>query len=89
MLGFPPNHRTQHVESLCVVYLFEAGFSTIFPGQALLPRTPSGVPRVGSPQTNSPTQNVVDGLLHAFGGEVDVVLSLPACDIGDDSASFF
>lgn len=89
MLGFLPNHRTQHVESFCVEQLFGAGSLTIFPGQALCPRTPSGVPRVGSPQTSSPTQNVVDGLTHSFGGEVDVVLALPVCDISDDSASFF
>lgn len=50
MLGLPPNQRTQQVDSLCGSSAF--GASTIFPGQAVWPRT--------APQTKLPTPNIAD-----------------------------
>lgn len=67
MVGLPPNHCTQQAESLCDVQSFGAG--TIFPGQAVWPRT--------GPQTNSPMRNVAY-VLPEFGGVTDV--AVVACD---------
>lgn len=51
MLGLcPPNQRTQQVDSLCNRSALGAG--TIFPGQAVWPRT--------APQIKLPTLNIAD-----------------------------
>lgn len=79
MLGLPPNHRTQQVDSFGDEFDFGAG--TILPGHAVCPRT--------APQTNSPTLNVDDAF--KFVGVTIDEFALAACDVGGDevSTSFF
>lgn len=79
--GRLPNHRTQHVESFCVVAPFGAG--TIFPGHAVWPRT--------APHTKLPTVNCDDGFvvttIGAVTGDEFGVTDWDVFDVGGDAST--
>lgn len=78
-LGLPPNQRTQRVDSHCGLSAF--GVDTIFPGQAVWPRT--------APQTKLPTLNIDDEHVPTIDCDVDAEFEVGACAEynGDDAST--